>query len=334
VRHSAAIRIGIVSDCPLYLFDLQSVLVEAGYGIAIACSPDRLDAALLTRVAADAWLVSLSSQYDSGDLLAQLLDAEIPVLIDEAMVKEEGKQQAATWRARVLAKLDATTLLPVAGGPKGPMPGNPLLERAQATSLRHQPARNVWVLGASLGGPEALLEFVAHLPGDLPVSFVYAQHIDANFSGTLREVMSRSSGLTVHMLDEVELLVHGQLGIVPVAGSLVFKPLGKVVRSSEPWTGPFSPCINQVAEGVASIYRDCAGIIIFSGMGDDGAASCSMVRQHGGRVWAQEPASCICPAMPEAALASACVEYVAAPRSLAEALSAHYKNPMTTRSQY
>ncbi|MDH5571647.1 MAG: chemotaxis protein CheB, partial [Gammaproteobacteria bacterium] len=48
-------------------------------------------------------------------------------------------------------------------------------------------AKNVWVLGSSLGGPEMLKQFLSALTDELPVAFVIAQHMGANFTTLLAE---------------------------------------------------------------------------------------------------------------------------------------------------
>jgi chemosensory pili system protein ChpB (putative protein-glutamate methylesterase) len=53
------------------------------------------------------------------------------------------------------------------------------------------PAEHIWVLGASLGGPNAVKEFLDALPKGLPVGFVYAQYIDARFQKALIQTLSR-----------------------------------------------------------------------------------------------------------------------------------------------
>ena len=128
----------------------------------------------------------------------------------------------------------------------------------------------------------------------------------------------------VRLLDHDSLLVPGQLGIVPVDQALDFLPLGRIKGAGQAWNGPYAPAIDQVMEGVAEVYRYLAGAIIFSGMGDDGAASCQLMRRLGGPVWVQEPASCICAAMPQAAMATGRVDRVADPAGLAQALRELY----------
>ena len=55
-------------------------------------------------------------------------------------------------------------------------------------------AQNIWVLGASLGGPEAVKQFLAELPGNLPVAFMLAQHLGASFMNLLAEQLDKVQG--------------------------------------------------------------------------------------------------------------------------------------------
>jgi chemosensory pili system protein ChpB (putative protein-glutamate methylesterase) len=56
-------------------------------------------------------------------------------------------------------------------------------------------------------------------------------------------------------------------------------------------------------------------------MESDGAIACRLIKQKGGRVWVQSPASCISPSMPEAALATGCVDYQGSAEGLARHLT-------------
>ena len=52
-------------------------------------------------------------------------------------------------------------------------------------------------------------------------------------------------------------------------------------------------------------------------MGDDGSASCRLIRQRGGAVWVQTPADCTAPSMPDSVLATGSVENIGTPEELA-----------------
>jgi chemosensory pili system protein ChpB (putative protein-glutamate methylesterase) len=91
-----------------------------------------------------------------------------------------------------------------------------------------------------------------------------------------------------------------------------------------PWGGRYRPSIDLVAESLALTYRDRAGMILFSGLGDDGVLGSQHLREQGGEVWVQEPRSCVAGAMPEAVLARGAVDYVGDVPALARRFNHRY----------
>jgi chemosensory pili system protein ChpB (putative protein-glutamate methylesterase) len=91
------------------------------------------------------------------------------------------------------------------------------------------------------------------------------------------------------------------------------------------WDKPYSPNINQVISNLAEHFQERMGVIVFSGMCDDGAKA-SLALKHSANIplWAQSPEECICSAMPEAVIDSGKVDYIATARSLAERLNQRF----------
>src|SRR5690606_7778431 len=96
----------------------------------------------------------------------------------------------------------------------------------------------------------------------------------------------------------------------------------------EPWSGPYQPSINQLTANVARTLRTPSGLIVFSGMGDDGDLGGRLIKQRKGQVWAQSPESCIIASMPEAVIGSGCVDRTGTPRELALALAEFIDKPI------
>ncbi len=57
-------------------------------------------------------------------------------------------------------------------------------------------------------------------------------------------------------------------------------------------------------------------------MGDDGARGCQAVKQYGGQVWVQDPATCTVPAMPQAVMQRCKTDVIGTVEELAERLNA------------
>jgi len=181
-------------------------------------------------------------------------------------------------------------------------------------------ARNVWVLGASLGGPQTVKRFLHALPADLPAAFILAQHLGENFVSLLADQLNRSCSFQVSVPRVGHVLRHGQVLVAPVDERLVINPIGAL--ELHPCTEPASyrPSIDRVLQDVAARYGRGGGAIIFTGMGDDAVAGCRALAQAGGQVWAQERSSCVISAMPDAVRATGAVTREGDPEALARAL--------------
>jgi len=68
-------------------------------------------------------------------------------------------------------------------------------------------------------------------------------------------------------------------------------------------------------------------MVVFSGMGDDGALGSEHIREHGGEIWVQRPDRCIASAMPEAVLARGAVDYSGDVAALARRFNYRYGTP-------
>jgi chemosensory pili system protein ChpB (putative protein-glutamate methylesterase) len=323
-------RVGVIADSELSLHLLQSLLLAAGYKVAVTL----LSATLEKRIAAqaeenpladhviDIWVAELEEQRDNDsviDLLCACTTA--PVLMGDGVPAQTAVEELERWQRRLKEKLKSVVsagLIRTSREAGGHI--NPIIQKAQDLANGQRVAQHVWVLGASLGGPEAVKIFLDALPVNLPVAFVYAQHIDDDHDDLLAQVLGRHNSFNLLTCKENHILRDGQVTIVPTDHKVSFLPMGKVQNEHERWQGPFAPCIDQVISDVALQYKQKSGAIIFSGMSDDGSKGATAMSDLGGEIWVQQPESCICSSMPDAVLAKKCVSFSGTPEQLAQAL--------------
>jgi len=205
-----------------------------------------------------------------------------------------------------------------------------LLENAQLfdhESDGTEYATNVWVLGASIGGPEALKRFLARIPGDLPVAFVLAQHLGDGFVSLLAEQLNRVSNFEVKEASAGEILRHGEVVIVPVENRMTLKSNGQIDFVDGEWKGHYKPSIDCVIKDITNSYETRSGVIIFSGMGADGVlASQKFAEQFQGNIWAQTSETCVISSMPDSVRKANLVSYSGSPESLALKISMYYSD--------
>lgn len=187
-------------------------------------------------------------------------------------------------------------------------------------------AVNFWVLGASLGGPQAVRQFLAAVKPDLPVAFILAQHIGANHISLLAEQLDRVTPFKVLAGRSGYLLRHHEVVLAPADKSISITEDGYLSLGPPPEKAIYSPSVDDAMIAVAKRYGNMAGTIVFSGMGDDGARGCEAIAEHGGIVWAQDVDSCVISSMPDQARKTNTVTYSANPRMLADQLYRYYSD--------
>jgi len=184
---------------------------------------------------------------------------------------------------------------------------------------------DLWIVGASLGGPAALKRFFGSISEPLPVCFLIAQHIDPHFLPVLGKIVEGANPFyKVEVLTRPGLIEPGTILLAPVEKRLWFLDGAQVVHSPHSWTPPYSPSINDVLLDVAKAYPSQTHTVIFSGMGEDGVDGAKSIHQAGGHVWVQESESCASAVMPDAIFNTGIVSLRDTPEKLAQALMKRY----------
>lgn len=185
-------------------------------------------------------------------------------------------------------------------------------------------AAAVWLLGASTGGHEAVIRFLKQVPVDIGLGFVYAQHIDGKQMGPLRRILEEGSGWWVKEAHTGDFIKSGQVTLISAECETRISKNGQLLRFTSPWREVYSPSVNQLAKRIALVYRQNGGVIVFTGMGDDGVKGCAEIRSRGGSVWVQDPKECLAVSMPNAVINSGAADFVAGINDLATAITTRY----------
>lgn len=189
-------------------------------------------------------------------------------------------------------------------------------------------ATQVWLLAASAGGPDAVDRFLAAAIPTPGLALLYVQHLASpHLPQLLRRLATRAKRWHVQIATTGSYLLENTLTVVSPDHKLRFNREKGMRVLSTPWPGPYRPSVDQVAESLALAYRESAGMIVFSGMGDDGALGSEHIREHGGEIWVQHPDECAAPAMPEAVLARGEVDYSGNVAALAHRFNYRYGTP-------
>lgn len=332
-------QLAIISDNATCLRHLEESVTGMGYPVCFAGAPSA--ATLPEPASVSLWLVYLSDEDQWEDFLDGLLeDSETPHLFGSTNVPPPSSTDFMRWKRYLLEKLSkqigpsesfqqVATSLPLLDtenqnqAPPTSAPG-PKTEAIENQAVCNDEVNRVWVLGASLGGPAAVKEFLDALPEGLPIAFILAQHIDKGFQKVLTQVLGRHSSFELSKETIGAKLEYGKVYIAPVEAVFDIKE-GRIIPTDAQWQGPYAPSIDQVMDIVSKYYGANCSTILFSGMGSDGAISGPEQVKRGGMVWAQTAVSCANSSMPDSARATGCVSYSATPKQLALQLIARIR---------
>lgn len=176
----------------------------------------------------------------------------------------------------------------------------------------------VFVLGASIGGPEAIKSFLATLPASVPAAFIIAQHMGAEFLEMMATQLNAATALSVRTPKSGERLRHGEVIVAPANEQLTINELGQVQLSAASSGSPYNPSIDQLTRDAANRFGDHATLILFSGMGSDAVEGGRYLAARGGQVWAQDRGSCVIASMIDSAKSQGLIRFEGTPAQLAE----------------
>lgn len=300
------LQLGILVDSAHKQQALTQLVTQSGHKVGRHLLLSAREAAnqQLVQQELDAWLVDVAADYcDEQHLLEQLFaQSRVPIILSDSSEFAPGSEEHSAWLRRTGLRLQR-------------LRGDINLQQAN-------PASELWVLAASTGGPAAIKRFLAQLPANLGIAFLYVQHIDANQAVTLNRMMTNAGSYPAMVATQGVVLEANSLTLVTARDPVEILENGTlVVNYGQSWKGSYAPSIDQLAANAARIYRERCGLIIFTGMGDDGAASCRLIKQLGGKAWVQSPDDCTVDSMPVSALATGCVGLSGTPEYLARSLA-------------
>ena len=174
-------------------------------------------------------------------------------------------------------------------------------------------------IGASAGGLEVFKLLLGDLPDDTGFAIIFIQHLDPNHHSLLAEILSRATVMPVseaadgmRMKANHVYVMPANVDLVIASGALKLTPRTQSAGTHMPIDGFLRSLADQC--GSRSIG------VILSGTGSDGSAGVQAIKAAGGVTFAQEAASAKFAGMPQAAVATNCVDFVLPPEGIAAEL--------------
>lgn len=156
-------------------------------------------------------------------------------------------------------------------------------------------------IGASAGGPAALVDLLKQLTPGFPAAIVLVQHVDESFATGMAQWLASESHLPVRLARMGDVPQPGTVLLAGTNDHLILQGNGELAYSATPSAHIYRPSIDVFFDSVVANWKGEAIGVLLTGMGRDGAQGLLNMRRRGFMTIAQDQASCAVYGMPKAA---------------------------------
>lgn len=169
--------------------------------------------------------------------------------------------------------------------------------------------RTLLAIGASTGGPKAVLSILKTLPADFKGSVLLVQHISNGFAAGFAGWLDRECRIKVRLAEDGDVPRPGEVLVAPNHRHMVLKE-GKVVLFDGEPVHSCRPSIDVFFKSLSQESCRHVVAVLLTGMGRDGAEGLNEIHRKGGLSIAQNEQSSVVFGMPRAAIALGGVDHI------------------------
>lgn len=229
-------------------------------------------------------------------------DAEAALLVETLRLMSEVKL-VRRWNGASSSGASALSRTDIPAHPEGPS-GGP----------------TVVAIGASTGGPPAILTILTGLPKDFPLPILLVQHISSGLTVGFADWLASESGMPVSVAVGGELPQPGRVYVAPDDRHMLIGSGGELRTSASKAYYGLRPSVGVLFQSVAEHYGNRAIGILLTGMGRDGADELRVLADVGALTIAQDEKTSVVFGMPGEAIRLGAARFVLPPERIAELL--------------
>ena len=262
-------------------------------------------------------ILIVSSSTNRGELF-KTYDALAAGAVD-VLDKPTGLEAQGEWEARLRSTVKLISRVKVITHPRARLNA---AARPVAPDTVHGRAPLVLALGASTGGPGAVVDVLRKLRAPFPAPILMVLHIGLQFGSALADWLDGQTKHRVSMATEGMRLdeLRGRVVMAPPESHLVVSA-GRLHLTNAPERHSCRPSVDVLFESLAAEVAASTVACLMTGMGRDGAAGLLAIRLAGGRTFAQDEATSVAYGMPREAAQLGAAEVILPLPEIADALS-------------
>lgn len=186
-------------------------------------------------------------------------------------------------------------------------------------------------IGASTGGPQAILTVLSGLPRPFPGAIVIVQHVDGEFSAGLASWLSDASGVRVELARDGSVPTAGVALLAGTEQHLVMAGGGSFRYTPTPRELVYRPSVDVLFTSLAQHWKGHGVAALLTGMGRDGAQGLKKLREASWLTIAQDEATSVVYGMPKAAARLGAAARILPLAEVAPTIAAFVAPPSATR---
>jgi two-component system chemotaxis response regulator CheB len=234
----------------------------------------------------------------------------------DVLEKPRGDEPDGAWERQFLATLRLVARIRVITHPRARLRGLVELPApAPASSLATAPASRrrirLVAIGASTGGPRAIVDVLRGLPPSMSLPIVVVLHIGDPFGAAFAEWLDGQTERRVsHPVEGQRVADAAGRVLLAAPGHHLTIRDGRVHLTVDRERHSCRPSVDVLFESIASDCGASTVAALLTGMGRDGAAGLLAIRHAGGATLAQDEASSVVYGMPREAVILGAAEQV------------------------
>lgn len=180
-------------------------------------------------------------------------------------------------------------------------------------------------VGTSAGGLDALRSFVAAIPPDTGVAYIFVQHLDPTHPSLLVELLAGHTRIPVSDAIDGAVIHSGHIYVLPprtLASVTADRMHLTAAPSKHGARFPFDVLLTSLAES----YGPHSAAVTLTGTGSDGALGSEKLKAKGGLIIVQTPEDAEHDGMPRSVIETGCADLIMSIEDMPRALTAHWSS--------
>ena len=176
-----------------------------------------------------------------------------------------------------------------------------------------QTRKGIVVIGASTGGPKAVVNILSHLPRDIPTAILVVQHMSPEFVPSFVNRLQWGCSLRISTARRGRVISSGEVLVASGEYHTTIVQNGdtrkiRLSRKVSPYAA--MPSIDCTMESAAKAYGQSTLGVLLTGLGSDGAKGLKAIKDAGGNTIVEDRSTCVVFGMPKAAIELGCVDEI------------------------